>query len=85
MKTASQSLDHSRFWTSCRTRDLDDLFLSLVFRPQRPLALQCVRQMQDPSFPCLRYVLSCDIHSQLFLSELQGHSAVFWSYDKDGR
>uniref|UniRef100_A0A3P8VNF9 non-specific serine/threonine protein kinase n=1 Tax=Cynoglossus semilaevis TaxID=244447 RepID=A0A3P8VNF9_CYNSE len=52
---------------------------------RRPLALQCVRQMQDPSFPCLRYVLSCDIHSQLFLSELQGHSAVFWSYDKDGR
>uniref|UniRef100_A0A8C5NAM6 non-specific serine/threonine protein kinase n=1 Tax=Gouania willdenowi TaxID=441366 RepID=A0A8C5NAM6_GOUWI len=46
---------------------------------KRPLALQCVRQMQEPSFPCLRYVLTCDSQSQLFLSQLQGHSAVFWS------
>uniref|UniRef100_A0A3B4UE03 non-specific serine/threonine protein kinase n=2 Tax=Seriola dumerili TaxID=41447 RepID=A0A3B4UE03_SERDU len=52
---------------------------------KRPVAMQCVRQMQEPSFPCLRYVLSCDSHSQLFLSQLQGHSAVFWSGDKDGR
>ncbi|XP_049417413.1 leucine-rich repeat serine/threonine-protein kinase 1 isoform X1 [Epinephelus fuscoguttatus] len=52
---------------------------------KRPLAIQCVRQMQEPSFPCLRYMLSCDIHSQLFLSQLQGHSAVFWSGDKDNR
>ncbi|TKS70402.1 Leucine-rich repeat serine/threonine-protein kinase 1 [Collichthys lucidus] len=50
---------------------------------KRPMATQCVRQMQEPSFPCLRYVLSCDSHSQLFLSQLQGHSAVFWSGDKD--
>uniref|UniRef100_H3CMJ3 non-specific serine/threonine protein kinase n=1 Tax=Tetraodon nigroviridis TaxID=99883 RepID=H3CMJ3_TETNG len=50
---------------------------------KRPLAVQCLRQMQQPSFPCLRYVLSCDSHSQLFLSPLQGHSAVFWSGDKD--
>lgn len=52
---------------------------------QRPVAMQCVRQMQEPSFPCLRYLLPCDSHSQLFLSQLQGHSAVFWSGDKDDR
>nr|XP_046247302.1 leucine-rich repeat serine/threonine-protein kinase 1 isoform X2 [Scatophagus argus] len=52
---------------------------------KRPTAMQCLRQMQEPSFPCLRYVLSCDSHSQLFLSQLQGHSAVFWSGDKDDR
>ncbi|XP_068457694.1 leucine-rich repeat serine/threonine-protein kinase 1 isoform X2 [Clinocottus analis] len=46
---------------------------------KRPVALQCVRRMQQPSFPCLRYLLSCDSHSQLFL---QGHSAVFWDGDK---
>uniref|UniRef100_A0A674AEA6 non-specific serine/threonine protein kinase n=1 Tax=Salmo trutta TaxID=8032 RepID=A0A674AEA6_SALTR len=50
---------------------------------KRPLAMQCVRQMQEPSFPCLRYLLACDTHSQLFLSHLQGHSAVFWDGDKD--
>ncbi|XP_058485313.1 leucine-rich repeat serine/threonine-protein kinase 1 [Solea solea] len=52
---------------------------------KRPVALQCVRQMQEPSFSCLRYMLSCDQHSQLFLSELQGNSAIFWSGDKDDR
>ncbi|XP_034413550.1 leucine-rich repeat serine/threonine-protein kinase 1 isoform X2 [Cyclopterus lumpus] len=52
---------------------------------KRPVAMQCVRQMQQPSFPCLRYVLPCDSHSQLFLSPLQGHSAVFWNGDKDNR
>ncbi|XP_039980323.1 leucine-rich repeat serine/threonine-protein kinase 1 isoform X2 [Xiphias gladius] len=52
---------------------------------KRPMAMQCVRQMQEPSFPCLRYVLSCDSHSQLFLSQLQGYSAVFWNGDKDDR
>lgn len=52
---------------------------------KRPVAVQCVRQMQEPSFPCLRYLLSCDSHSQLFLSQLQGHSAVFWDGDKDDR
>ncbi|KAM6981427.1 leucine-rich repeat serine/threonine-protein kinase 1 isoform 2-T2 [Aplochiton taeniatus] len=52
---------------------------------KRPLATQCVRQMQEPSFPCLRYLLPCDTHSQLFLSHLQGHSAVFWDGDKDNR
>ncbi|XP_047437183.1 leucine-rich repeat serine/threonine-protein kinase 1 isoform X2 [Mugil cephalus] len=52
---------------------------------KRPMAMQCVRQMQEPSFPCLRYLLSCDSHSQLFLSQLQGHSAVFWSGDKEDR
>ncbi|XP_044045411.1 leucine-rich repeat serine/threonine-protein kinase 1 isoform X2 [Siniperca chuatsi] len=52
---------------------------------KRPVAMQCVRQMQEPSFPCLRYVLSCDSHSQLFLSQLQGYSAVFWNGDKDDR
>ncbi|KAJ3593984.1 hypothetical protein NHX12_006316, partial [Muraenolepis orangiensis] len=50
---------------------------------KRPLAQQCVRQMQEPSFPCLRYLLSCDSQAQLFLSQLQGHSAVFWDGDKD--
>ncbi|XP_074480599.1 leucine-rich repeat serine/threonine-protein kinase 1 isoform X2 [Sebastes fasciatus] len=49
---------------------------------KRPVATLCVRQMQEPSFPCLRYMLSCDSHSQLFL---QGHSAVFWNGDKDNR
>ncbi|KAI3377257.1 hypothetical protein L3Q82_009162 [Scortum barcoo] len=52
---------------------------------KRPVAMHCVRQMQDPSFPCLRYVVSCDSHSQLFLSQLQGYSAVFWNGDKDAR
>ncbi|XP_040888792.1 leucine-rich repeat serine/threonine-protein kinase 1 isoform X2 [Toxotes jaculatrix] len=52
---------------------------------KRPVAMQCVRQMQEPSFPCLRYVLSCDSHSQLFLSQLQGYSAVFWNGDKEDR
>lgn len=52
---------------------------------KRPLAMQCVRQMREPSFPCLRYLLACDTHSQLFLSHLQGHSAVFWDGDKDDR
>ena len=47
--------------------------------------MQCVRQMQEPSFPCLKYLLACDTHSQLFLSHLQGHSAVFWDGDKDDR
>uniref|UniRef100_A0A674NR35 non-specific serine/threonine protein kinase n=1 Tax=Takifugu rubripes TaxID=31033 RepID=A0A674NR35_TAKRU len=52
---------------------------------KRPVALQCLRQMQQPGFPSLRYVLSCDSHAQLFLSPLQGYSAVFWSGDKDSR
>lgn len=52
---------------------------------QRPVAMQCLRQMQEPSFACLRYMLSCDSHSQLFLSQLQGYSAVFWSRDKEDR
>lgn len=52
---------------------------------QRPLATQCLQQMQEPSFPCLKYVLTCGSHAQLFLSQLQGRSAVFWSGDKDGR
>ncbi|XP_059205698.1 leucine-rich repeat serine/threonine-protein kinase 1 [Centropristis striata] len=52
---------------------------------KRPVAMQCVRQMQEPSFPCLRYLLSCGNHSQLFLSPLQGHSAVFWNGDKENR
>ncbi|XP_056135379.1 leucine-rich repeat serine/threonine-protein kinase 1 [Lampris incognitus] len=52
---------------------------------KRPQALQCVRQMQEPSFPCLRYLLPCDTHSQLFLSHLQGYSAIFWDGEKDSR
>uniref|UniRef100_A0A4W6D0Y0 non-specific serine/threonine protein kinase n=1 Tax=Lates calcarifer TaxID=8187 RepID=A0A4W6D0Y0_LATCA len=52
---------------------------------KRPVAMQCVRQMQEPTFPCLRYILSCDSQSQLFLSQLQGYSAVFWCGDKDNR
>ncbi|XP_029977672.1 leucine-rich repeat serine/threonine-protein kinase 1-like isoform X3 [Sphaeramia orbicularis] len=52
---------------------------------KRPVAMQCMRQMQEPSFPCLRYLLSCGQHSQLFLSQLQGHSAVLWDGDKDTR
>uniref|UniRef100_UPI0037E88571 leucine-rich repeat serine/threonine-protein kinase 1 n=1 Tax=Semicossyphus pulcher TaxID=241346 RepID=UPI0037E88571 len=52
---------------------------------KRPVAIQCLRQMQEPSFPCLRFMLSCDTQAQLFLSQLQGYSAVFWSGDKDER
>ncbi|XP_069384545.1 leucine-rich repeat serine/threonine-protein kinase 1 isoform X2 [Paralichthys olivaceus] len=52
---------------------------------KRPVAMQCVRQMQEPSFPCLRFMLSCDSQSQLFLSQQQGHSAVFWCGEKDDR
>ncbi|XP_037553156.1 leucine-rich repeat serine/threonine-protein kinase 1 [Nematolebias whitei] len=52
---------------------------------KRPLAMQCVRWMQEPSFPCLRYLLSCENQSQLFLSPLQGHSAVFWQGDNEDR
>ncbi|XP_052458726.1 leucine-rich repeat serine/threonine-protein kinase 1 isoform X2 [Carassius gibelio] len=52
---------------------------------KRPLAAPLMRQMQDPSFACLRYLLPCEEHSQLFLSPLQGHSAVFWDGDKDDR
>ena len=61
--------------------------ISMTFSvyPQRPVAMQCVKQMQEPSFPCLRYVLSCDSHSQLFLSQLQGYSAVFWDGGKEDR
>ncbi|XP_033847563.1 leucine-rich repeat serine/threonine-protein kinase 1 isoform X2 [Periophthalmus magnuspinnatus] len=52
---------------------------------RRPVAAQCVKEMQDPSFPCLKYVLSCGAHTQLFLSPLQGPSAVFWDGTKDER
>ena len=64
---------------------LSHLCVCVCVVSQRPLAMQCLRQMQQPSFPCLRYVLSCGSHSQLFLSLLQGHNAVFWSGDKDTR
>ncbi|XP_060898698.1 leucine-rich repeat serine/threonine-protein kinase 1 isoform X1 [Labrus mixtus] len=52
---------------------------------KRPVSAQCLRQMQEPSFPCLKFVMSCDSHAQLFLSQLQGYSAVFWSGDKQER
>ncbi|XP_030622224.1 LOW QUALITY PROTEIN: leucine-rich repeat serine/threonine-protein kinase 1 [Chanos chanos] len=52
---------------------------------KRPLAMSLLRQMQEPSFPCLRYILQCDQHSQLFLSSQQAHSAMFWDGDKDDR
>lgn len=52
---------------------------------KRPLAAQLLRLMQEPSFACLRYLLPCQEHSQLFLSPLQGHSAVFWDGDKNDR
>ncbi|TSK53838.1 Leucine-rich repeat serine/threonine-protein kinase 1 [Bagarius yarrelli] len=52
---------------------------------KRPLAMPILRQMQGPSFACLSYLLPCEQHSQLFLSSLQGHSAVFWDGDKDSR
>uniref|UniRef100_A0A9J7ZR12 non-specific serine/threonine protein kinase n=1 Tax=Cyprinus carpio carpio TaxID=630221 RepID=A0A9J7ZR12_CYPCA len=52
---------------------------------KRPLATPLMRRMQDPSFACLRYLLPCQEHSQLFLSPLQGHNAVFWDGDKDDR
>uniref|UniRef100_A0A672LW85 non-specific serine/threonine protein kinase n=1 Tax=Sinocyclocheilus grahami TaxID=75366 RepID=A0A672LW85_SINGR len=51
----------------------------------RPLAAPLMRQMQEPSFACLRYLLPCQEHSQLFLSPLQGHNAVFWDGNKDDR
>ncbi|XP_036399603.1 leucine-rich repeat serine/threonine-protein kinase 1 isoform X1 [Megalops cyprinoides] len=52
---------------------------------RRPLAMPLLRQMQEPSFPCFKYLLPCERHSQLFLSSQQGHSAVFWDGDKDDR
>uniref|UniRef100_A0A671SI20 non-specific serine/threonine protein kinase n=1 Tax=Sinocyclocheilus anshuiensis TaxID=1608454 RepID=A0A671SI20_9TELE len=52
---------------------------------KRPLAAPLMRQMQEPSFACLRYLLPCQEHSQLFLSPLQGHNAVFWDGNKDDR
>ncbi|XP_063044904.1 leucine-rich repeat serine/threonine-protein kinase 1 isoform X2 [Engraulis encrasicolus] len=52
---------------------------------KRPLAMPLLRHMQEPSFPCLRYLLPCDSHRQLFLSTQQGHSAVFWDGDKEKR
>lgn len=63
----------------------NNISMTLCVCPQRPVAMQCVRQMQEPSFPCLRYVLPCESHSQLFLSQLQGYSAVFWDGGKDDR
>lgn len=52
---------------------------------QRPLAAPLLRQMQEPSFPCFKYLLSCEKHDQLFLPGQQGHSAVFWDGEKDER
>ncbi|XP_051969455.1 leucine-rich repeat serine/threonine-protein kinase 1 [Xyrauchen texanus] len=52
---------------------------------KRPLAAALMRQMQEPSFACLRYLMACQEHSQLFLSPMQGDSAVFWDGDKDDR
>ncbi|KAF4083035.1 hypothetical protein AMELA_G00135350 [Ameiurus melas] len=52
---------------------------------KRPLAMPILRQMQQPSFACLRYLLPCEQHSQLFLSSLQGYSAIFWDGEKDNR
>ncbi|XP_028999543.1 leucine-rich repeat serine/threonine-protein kinase 1 isoform X2 [Betta splendens] len=52
---------------------------------KRPIAMLCVKKMQQPSFPCLRYILSCDSHSQLFLTQVQGYTSVFWNGDKDER
>ncbi|XP_037835926.1 leucine-rich repeat serine/threonine-protein kinase 1 [Kryptolebias marmoratus] len=52
---------------------------------KRPVAKRCVRRMQEPSFPCLRYLLPCEKQNQLFLSPLQGHSAVFWQGDHEDR
>ncbi|XP_013855653.1 leucine-rich repeat serine/threonine-protein kinase 1 [Austrofundulus limnaeus] len=52
---------------------------------KRPVAMTCVKQMQEPSFPCLRYFLACGNQSQLFLSQLQGYSAVFWHGDHEDR
>ncbi|XP_042617266.1 leucine-rich repeat serine/threonine-protein kinase 1-like [Cyprinus carpio] len=56
------------------------------------------KHVRDPSFACLRYLdppvfawgsqgylLPCQEHSQLFLSPLQGHNAVFWDGNKDDR
>lgn len=45
----------------------------------------CVKKMQEPSFACLRYILPCDSHSQLFLTQVQGYTSVFWNGDKDER
>ncbi|KAJ8247618.1 hypothetical protein GJAV_G00248350 [Gymnothorax javanicus] len=52
---------------------------------RRPLAMPLLRQMQEPSFPCFRYQLPCDRHSQLFLSAQPGHGAVFWDGEKEHR
>ncbi|KAK7930497.1 hypothetical protein WMY93_006892 [Mugilogobius chulae] len=57
----------------------------LVWSLERPMAVQCVQEMREPSFPCLKYVLSCGAHTQLYLSPLQGPSAVFWDGAKDER
>ncbi|XP_031425211.1 leucine-rich repeat serine/threonine-protein kinase 1 isoform X2 [Clupea harengus] len=52
---------------------------------KRPLAMPLLRHMQEPSFPCCRYLLACERHRQLFLSTQQGHSAVFWDGEMDDR
>ncbi|XP_015198818.2 leucine-rich repeat serine/threonine-protein kinase 1 isoform X2 [Lepisosteus oculatus] len=52
---------------------------------KRPTAMALLRLMQEPSFPCFKYLLPCGKHSQLFLSSEQGHPAVFWDIDQDER
>ncbi|XP_041917167.1 leucine-rich repeat serine/threonine-protein kinase 1 isoform X2 [Alosa sapidissima] len=52
---------------------------------KRPLAMPLLRHMQEPSFPCCRYLLACERHRQLFLSSQQGQSAVFWDGEMDDR
>ncbi|TRY84280.1 hypothetical protein DNTS_013412 [Danionella cerebrum] len=52
---------------------------------KRPLAARLLRQMQEPSFACLRYLMSCPDQSQLFLCPLQGPSAIFWDAGDEQR
>ncbi|XP_077376573.1 leucine-rich repeat serine/threonine-protein kinase 1 [Festucalex cinctus] len=52
---------------------------------KRPTSSQCTRRMMDPSFACLRYVLACGSHSQVFLPPAGGQHALLWDGHADDR
>ncbi|XP_039628634.1 leucine-rich repeat serine/threonine-protein kinase 1 [Polypterus senegalus] len=52
---------------------------------KRPLANSVVKQMQDPSFPALKYLLHCEKHSYLFFPAEQDHTVMFWDMEGEER
>ncbi|XP_077420975.1 leucine-rich repeat serine/threonine-protein kinase 1 [Vanacampus margaritifer] len=52
---------------------------------KRPTSSQCMRRMMDPSFACLRYVLACGSHSQLFLPPAGDRHVLLWNGHGDDR